>query len=307
VVRPRIVKRAFVLFALVVLAACTSEEPAVVSTPAGDGSTPPPSAPADADDPTVDASAPDTSEASSTALPCGPIPTSPFETVQSDEGPECVVYRPKVLGTGHPPIVWGNGTGAVVSVYEAAFQDWAKNGFVVAAAKTSNGQGAGKALVDCLDHVMKTYAANVCARAGASGHSQGGGGAIMAGRDPRIVATAPVQPYIQQGYGGFDQASITTQAQGAAMLLLSGSADDNAVPATHQKPVFDKTNAPVFWATLSGGDHYFSAYGLSSYREIALAWFRLQLMGDEAERANFYGPSCTYCTNPKWTVSRRGM
>jgi hypothetical protein len=302
------VKRAF---AVLILAACTSEDPAPVSpAPAGDQPAAPPSAAAaDAgssleDGPAADASA---SDATSPLPSCGPVPTAQFDTTRSDEGPSCVVYRPKVMGTGHPPIVWGNGTGTSVSVYEAAFEEWAKNGFVVAAAKTSNGQGAGKALVDCLDHVMKTYSANVCARAGASGHSQGGGGAIMAGRDPRIVATAPVQPYIQQGYGGFDQASITAQSPGATMLLLSGSADDNAVPATHQKPVFDETNASVFWATLQGGDHYFSAYNLSGYSEIVLAWFRLQLMGDQNERTKFYGPSCTYCTNTKWTVQRRGM
>jgi hypothetical protein len=287
---------------LLVLCSCASE-----AAPVAEPTSAPPPVVRPEQPPEAEAPVPAT-PAPPPTLPCGPIPTEALATTQSEEGPGCTVHRPATLGAGglrHPVIVWGNGTGAVVSVYDAAFEEWAASGFIVAAANTSNGQGAGKALVDCLDHVMKTYAANVCERAGASGHSQGGGGAIMTGRDPRIVATAPVQPYIQQGYGGFDRASIG--AQRGAMLLLSGSADGNAVPSLHQKPVFEETNVPVFWATLEGGDHYFSAYELSGYREIVLAWFRLQLMGDETHRAKFYGPSCTYCASSEWKVERRGI
>lgn len=294
---------------LLLVAACAPSVSNEASPPAATGAptSSVPAAPADASS-AADAGASDASPVTPASLPCGAFPTGKVATTRADEGPSCTVFRPEALGAAgfrHPVIVWGNGTGASVSIYEAALEDWATNGFIVAAAKTSNGQGSGKALVDCLDHVMKTYAANACERAGAAGHSQGGGGAIMAGRDPRIVATAPVQPYIQQGHGGFDQGSIAGQK--GTMLLLSGSNDDNAVPATHQKPVFDETNVPVFWATLVGGDHYFSAYGLSGYRDIALAWFRLQLMGDEGERAKFYGPSCAYCTNAKWTVQSKGL
>jgi hypothetical protein len=293
--------------------AAPANEPAPAAQPApttGDAS----SAVADAGPAAVDAGF----DAATFGARCGAFPpagdlskSGPFGSVTSDDGNGCTIVRPtdanlKMGGVQHPVIVWGNGTGAVVSVYQAAFDLWASHGFIVAAANASNGQGAGTPLLDCLDHVLTTYAADVCATSvGASGHSQGGGGAIMAGHDTRITVTAPVEPYIQQGYGGFDQASIT--AQHGPMLLLSGSADNNAVPAMHQKPVFVTTNVPVFWATLNGGDHYVSALGLSGFREIVLAWFRLQLMGDVDQQAKFYGPSCTYCVSSSWTVARRGL
>ena len=74
------------------------------------------------------------------------------------------------------------------------------------------------------------------------------------------------------------------------------------MPASH---LFDATNVPVVWATLTGGDHYSLVFGIKTYREPILAWFRLQLLGDEDFRPLFYGASCGLCTNPKWTVQRR--
>ncbi|MDF2695601.1 MAG: hypothetical protein K0S65_3984 [Labilithrix sp.] len=253
---------------------------------------------------------------------CGAFPAAanlssagPFGSTSAAEGPNCTIIRPTALGQGgvkHPVILWGNGTNAMVSLYKSAFELWASHGFIVAAANATNGQGAGTPLLECLGWVLEqdttpgsTYQGKVCARAGATGHSQGGGGALMAGRDPRVRVTAPLQPYTQQGYGGYDQASITTQ-QGP-MLLLSGTADNNATPSIHQKPVFEKTNVPVFWASLIGGDHYTPALGIPTYKTVMLAWFRLHLLGDEAFRAQFYGSSCAVCGDSKWTVQRRGI
>jgi hypothetical protein len=216
-------------------------------------------------------------------------------------------------GVRHPVIVWGNGTGGPTGVYAAAFEHWASHGFIVIADNASNGQGSGAGMIACLDYILgqntasgSEFQGKVCPRAGASGHSQGGGGALMAGRDRRVIATAPLMPYIAQGFGGFDRASIT--AQTGPMLLLSGTADTIAAPATHQQPVFDTTNVPVFWANLTGGDHVaVSLNGLMTYREVMLAWYRVQLMDDGAFRSMFYGANCGLCANTQWTVKRRGI
>lgn len=168
-------------------------------------------------------------------------------------------------------------------------------------------------MLGCLDYVMtqsKTAGSplegKVCARVGASGHSQGGGGALMAGQDSRVLVTAPLMPYIAEGFGGFTQACIPKQT--GPMLLLSGTADTIAPPDVNQKPVFDGTNVPVFWANLVGGDHVaVSLNGIATYREQMLAWYRLHLMGDETFRGNFYGPSCTLCSDSAWIVQRKGI
>ncbi|MFO0672783.1 MAG: hypothetical protein U0235_24735 [Polyangiaceae bacterium] len=128
----------------------------------------------------------------------------------------------------------------------------------------------------------------------------------MAGRDPRVMVTAPLMAYTGQGWGGFDQGSITTQ-HASPMLLLSGTLDNNATPSVFQKPVFDGTNVPVIWANLIGADHYSVALGLPGYRGVMLAWFRLFLMDDGAYHDWFYGPSCTMCGNAKWIVKQRGL
>jgi hypothetical protein len=265
----------------------------------------------------------DASDAHGSGGACGAFPpvtdltmNGPFGSVSSVEGPNCSFYHPTTLGDGgvkHPVILWANGTAGPTFVYGAAFEYWTSHGFIVAAGNSSNGQGSGAEILGCLDYLLQenardgsAYQGKVCPRVGASGHSQGGGGALMAGQDMRVTATAPLMPYIQQGFGGFDQACIPKQ--GGPMLLLSGTADTIAPPAANQQPVFDGTNVPVFWANLMGGDHVaVSLNGLATYREVMLAWYRLHLMGDESFRTEFYGPQCGLCVDSSWQVQRKGI
>ena len=224
------------------------------------------------------------------------------------EGPDCEIHRPAKLGEGgllHPIIVWGMGTGGF-NTYQEAFQLWASHGFVVTASLLGDGQGDGKSMMACLEYACEHFAPSVVCRAGATGHSQGGAGAIMMGTDGRVVTTAPIQAYTAQGFGGFDEASIMQQK--GPMLLLSGTADTIATPELYQAPVFQKTNVPVVWASFVGGDHVVTGIdGAASYRNVALAWFRLQLMGDEDFRSTFYGPSCSLCADSMWQVQRKGI
>jgi hypothetical protein len=243
----------------------------------------------------------------------GPYPAAPAEAA----GANCTIFRPTMLGENgvkHPVIAWGNGTGGPVAVYTWILSHWATHGFIVAAANTGSA-GTGNEMLGCLDWVEQQngvagsiYQGKVAmSRAGASGHSQGGGGTLMVGRDARILATAPVMPYTQQGFGGFDQASITQQK--GIMLLLSALGDTIASPAQNQAPVFMTTNVPVFWGTLASGNHVtFSLGGNPGYLAPTTAWFRLHLMCDDTARPLFYGTSCTLCTDAmNWTVQRKGI
>ncbi|HMI83967.1 MAG TPA: hypothetical protein VK550_07720 [Polyangiaceae bacterium] len=243
----------------------------------------------------------------------GPFTAAPAEA----GGANCTIFRPTTLGENgvkHPVIAWGNGTGGIVGVYTWILSHWATHGFIVAAANTGSA-GTGNEMTACLDWVEQqnsvagsVYEGKVAVgRAGVSGHSQGGGGTLMVGRDPRILATAPVMPYTQQGFGGFDTASITQQH--GMMLLLSALNDTIAVPAQNQAPVFMSTNVPVFWGTLASGNHVtFSLGGNPGYLAPTTAWFRMLLMCDDTARPMFYGTSCTVCTDTaNWTVQRKGI
>ena len=227
----------------------------------------------------------------------------------------CTVYRPSTLGEGgrhHPVIVWGNGTGTpTVIVYEWLFNQWASHGFIVAAANTSSA-GTGKEMIACLDWVEaqnsvagSPYQGHVSiGNAASSGHSQGGGGAIMAGRDPRFRATVPFMAYTQ----GLGHDAASQSEQHGPMLLMSGGQDTIAPPDANQRPVFQSSNVPTFWGILAGADHVtFALGGIKGYLAPSTAWLRLHLMCDESARPMFYGASCTLCKDASWTVQRKSM
>ena len=236
----------------------------------------------------------------------------PFSTVvETPGGTACTIHRPATLGQNgvtHPVILWGNGTGASPSTYSALLSHWASHGFIVAAANTSNA-GNGSQMIACLDFIIgqngtssSVYFQKVdTGRIGTSGHSQGGAGTLMAGRDARVTATAPVQPYIRfiPGGGRFDSRSIGQQH--APMFLVSGSADTIAVPATHQQPIFDGAPVSIVWGTLAGATHFETPGDAGDFRGPLTAWFRWRLMDDDAAQAVFDG-TCTLCSDPDWDL-----
>jgi dienelactone hydrolase len=159
----------------------------------------------------------------------------------------------------------------------------------VAAANTSNA-GSGTEMLSCLTTMIannrntgsRFFQRVDVNRVGASGHSQGGGGTIMAGRDPRVDTTAPIQPFISLGLGGFRRSSIDDQQSNSNMLLMSGSADTIAPRGTQQEPVFEGTNVPVVWLTRNGADHFEPVGDGGDFRELTTAHFRAELMDDPA-------------------------
>jgi hypothetical protein len=92
------------------------------------------------------------------------------------------------------------------------------------------------------------------------------------------------------------------------MLLMSGSDDTIAVPASNQAPVFANTNVPTFWGMLAGANHIsFAVGGYPAYLAPSTAWFRLNLMCDQTARPMFYGATCTLCTESEWSVQKKGI
>jgi hypothetical protein len=237
----------------------------------------------------------------------------PFATTQQALA-DCTVFRPNTLGENgltHPVILWGNGTFSWPAIYSGILTHLASHGFIVAAANTSNA-GDGSQIIACLDAVLAEngrpgspfYQRVDTAQIGAAGHSQGGAGTIMAGRDARVRVTAPIQPFITwiPGGGTFEHEAIWEQ-QGP-MLLLSGSLDAVAIPLFHQRPVYDDVNQPVFWASRSGATHFEPVGSAGEFRGPLTAWFRAWLQGDAAAAKQFGNP-CTLCGKTGWTVHFR--
>ena len=236
--------------------------------------------------------------------------SGPNQTVRNVEGPDCTVFRPANLAASTPIVLWANGRDQAPARYATMLDQLASRGFVVAAANAPR-SGAGAEPLACLDYLTaengkagSPYQGKLdLAKVGAAGHSMGGGSILMAGKDARIKATAPIMPYTAPGLGFV---AGTQGEQKGPMLILSGSADTTAAPATHQKPVFDGANVPVVWATLAGAVHAAPAVNDSGeLRPVVIAWFMAKLKNDVRSNALFAGPACGLCSANGWTVERR--
>ena len=222
-------------------------------------------------------------------------------------GDTCTIFRPVDLKPGSRVILWGNGTGTQPVDYLVLLQQLASYGFVVAAANTPNA-GSGAEMLHCLDWLTAENARPSSAyqgkldltRVGATGHSQGGGGTLMAGRDSRVTTTAPLMPA-----GRGDVAAAVNQQHGP-MLLLSGGLDTIAPPERSQKPVFETAKTPVIWLTYKTAGHLAAMRDAGPYRAALTAWFLYQLDGDAKAGAMFMGEACGYCTDQDWIIQRKG-
>jgi hypothetical protein len=236
----------------------------------------------------------------------------PYAVKHTQAAPGCHFFRPvRNEPKPSPVILWGNGTNVNVATYSPMLGQWASHGFIVAAAMTGNA-GSGQEMLACLDYLEKenARAASVyfgavdLTRVGASGHSQGARGAIMAGLDPRITATAPIQPYTL----GASYPAGSEARQHGPMLLLSGGVDTVADPERNHRPVFEKANVPIVWANMLLAGHGTPSNGDSGpYRAATTAWFLWRLAGDERAGEMFKGAGCGYCTDRGWSVAKRGV
>ena len=208
----------------------------------------------------------------------------PYQTMEQIEGPVCTIHRPTTLGQDgrrHPILLWGNSLALGPEMYRALLKHFASHGFVVAATDTTReGTGAnGQALLACLGYLETQNATagsvyenklNVY-RVGAAGHSAGGGAVIMAGRDPRIVVTAPIQPALATLHGYVPGAA--GQQQGP-MFLTSGD-NDMVIAPTTPPAIFAAVNTPAIWAEQIGSGHNDPLFDAPLYRRPVTAWLGL--------------------------------
>ena len=114
----------------------------------------------------------------------------------------CTIFQPTVLGSAgclNPVIIWGNGTFNTPSNYTALFNHFASQGFIVAAADTSN-SGSGMEMLACLSYILSQNTTSGSSLFGhidtkhiaSSGYSQG---APAAWRPGKTRASRPSSRY----------------------------------------------------------------------------------------------------------------
>lgn len=228
-------------------------------------------------------------------------------------GPRCQIYHPVNMDYGrHPILIWGNATRTSTFSYQDLFHHWATYGVVVVAATTSDA-GDGRNMRDCLEHILNMNGGQTLRghnpfrgrlnpnRIAAAGHGEGGGGALMLGRDMRITTTIALQPYVR----GLGHSPLASANQSGPILLMSGTADTLASPQTNQQAVFDDANVPVTWLTLHGANQQAPLYHGGAYRGPMTAWIRWKLWGDDKAARVFEGDDCLLCRDETWTIETK--
>lgn len=213
-----------------------------------------------------------------------------------------IIFYPKRMNGGHPVITWGNGTGAAVDSYEALLRHLASWGFVVIASESPK-TGSGLEMIQGIDYMLEQnktpgslfYGQLDPERIGATGHSQGGGGAINTATDPRVKCTVPIAP----ARGEIDQVKCP-------IFLIAGTLD-SIVPAyfvrnTSYKPA----EAPTIFGIVQGMGHGGFAKDAGKARGYITAWFMYQLQED-AYAAQAFMDECEMCNNSDWEVLKKNF
>lgn len=239
------------------------------------------------------------------------------DIVESRGGLHCRIFHPRAwlvpdsesaTRRQYPLVIWGNGTYASPASYRNLLEHWASHGMIVVAAMTPNA-GRGIEMRNCLNDMLTRqddptspfYQRINADRIGVAGHSQGGGGAIMLGRDERVTTVVAIQPYVLGERHNPQAASNQT----GPMLLLSGQEDFTASAESNQKPVFDAANVPVFWANLRGATHLAPMSTGGSFRGPMTAWLRWKLHDDTQAARLFEGADCLLCQDERWLIQAR--
>lgn len=233
----------------------------------------------------------------------------PFSvTTRYNEGPGgafALHYPANVASSGfeHPILTWGNGTFAIPQYYAGLLEHLASHGFVVIASNSTQ-TGSGMEMIEGMSWLIdqnalgasEFYGALDVDSIGSLGHSQGGGGSINAGGDPRVSTVVPIQP-----------APGNVSGLSGTMFVMSGGSDTIVSPGLVESLVYGPSNVPTFYGKLLGASHFEPVGDAGGYRGPITAWLRMELMGDVQAEALFIGDGCDLCTDPGWVTDRKNM
>ena len=252
------------------------------------------------------------------ATPRAATPESPWagagpSTVATVDWGDWTVYYPAEItrtSTRYPVVIWGNGTGVEnARTYADLLKPWASWGIIVVGADEPSA-GSGDAMLAGLDELetRSTTAGSPFHQSvdlsdvAASGHSQGGAGAIKAGRDPRVDTVLAVQHGPTWGNPGPGSVRDLT---GPLFMILGQN--DFIVNPGYAWITSDYATSPVetVRATVKGADHFAPAVNPTKFKGATTAWLLAELKGDVAARALFAPSTFTLATSPTFTDVRR--
>jgi len=230
--------------------------------------------------------------------------------------PSCRVIMPWPDGGSpapnkqYPIIAWANGWdnkgNDTVAGYTGGLSAWALDGpYIIIADKSRSPKVSD--LVACLDWMVQQNTTNGSifkgilntSRVGLSGHSQGGGVAIMAGNSAyNIVGVVAMNPY---------QANWrNAEKQKGPVLIFAGDADTTTPVAQYAQPAYDKVKTSgkgAILAILQGGDHSGQVWltpDFTNFQQPSNLFWRKVLNGESNAGAQL---KALLDSNPPWTTS----
>jgi hypothetical protein len=243
----------------------------------------------------------------------GPFATT-TETNTGPTGTE-TIFRPDPLGTDgflHPMVTFGPGiwTSGGTS-YTTLLTHLATLGFVVIAVEALNG-GPGDsantaAMVDALDWLIAqnsqagVYQNMLAVNCGvAMGYSLGASATPFVGEHPAVVTGVAIHGHMQ----------MQSALPHGPVLFLTGNGP-SAVGDQVAQVVAGLTTAPGLMALYEGQGHMtvMSQQLQTGQPEfVALtAWLRYWVNGDDSAKNHFWGPGCTMCSDPSWTMQGNAL
>jgi hypothetical protein len=196
------------------------------------------------------------------------------------------VWIPEDLPAGCrvPIIHFANGTGASCSTYNSALTHFATHGFIVACYEDTN-TGQGTQAIDAIEAVLEEYGDIADAKYGFTGHSQGGGGAILGvyraeqqwGSSAEYAGLG-IEPAHGYGDSPFNWGSLYGQIY-SPVAMFNGSSD-SLVSASWVSSGYDELPSTLkkAWYEAVGAAHIPPPN--TDAGEMGVAWFRWQLLGD---------------------------
>jgi hypothetical protein len=212
--------------------------------------------------------------------------TSGSYRVTSEKHGDVNVYLPRGLEAGCrvPIIHLANGTGASCSNYESTLEHFASHGFIAACYEDED-TGQGTQAIDAINRVKREYPDMVDNKYGFTGHSQGGGGAIMAvyraeqeWGDDAIYAGFGIEP--AHGYGDSPFNWKTYYGRIDSPVSMFNGSSDALVSESWVRDGYDALDGGIekAWYEAVGAGHM-TPIPNSEASEFGLAWFAWQLLG----------------------------
>lgn len=250
-------------------------------------------------------------------------------------------YHPTALDSFGPsrrlPIVaWGNGAcarnGSSFSVFLTQI---ASHGYLAISIGPKDGGGRGQIpaaaqppptiddqmLIDAIDWALKENGNRTSrfynkldpSKVAVMGQSCGGLQALAVSHDPRVTTTVVMNSgtfppgatsrALAQSAGNKES---LTRLHGPVAYIIGGPTD---VAYPNAEDDFTRiTKVPVFKANLNvGHGGTYRQPGGGWFGEVAVAWLDYQLKGSTEAGKYFVGADCRLCTEPVWTIARKGM